>query len=117
MDKEMQTGLKARILAVLSDNSRPTLPEICHSLGIDESDAKEILASLELDGEVFRTRKGRYTFPSYVGLVVGTLQGNARGFAFLRPRDGSQDAYLAPDSLNGAMHGDQVLSSYKRMGF
>lgn len=41
--------------------------------------------------------------------LVGRLSGNAKGFAFfLSEREEQPDVFIAPDDLNGALHGDRV---------
>ena len=48
-------------------------------------------------------------------MVLGTLQGNAKGFAFVIPdREEEQDVYIHANDLNGAMDGDRVLARIQR---
>lgn len=50
--------------------------------------------------------------------LTGVLQGNRRGYAFLRPDSGEEDIFINPSALNGAVHGDRVtvrlISSSRR---
>lgn len=70
----------------------------------------KLLNELEGEGEIVRTRSNRYGLPERMNLVKGTIQGNAKGFAFLIPEDpDEQDVYIAENDLNGAMNRDKVL--------
>lgn len=70
----------------------------------------KLLNELEGEGEIVRTRSNRYGLPERMNLVKGTIQGNAKGFAFLIPEDpDEQDIYIAENDLNGAMNRDKVL--------
>lgn len=46
--------------------------------------------------------------------IEGKLQGNARGYAFLIPNDGSEDYFIPHSDLKGAMHGDVVIAERTR---
>lgn len=47
--------------------------------------------------------------PGRTKCITGTLQGNRRGYAFLRPDSGEDDIFINPSVLNGAVHGDRVM--------
>lgn len=69
------------------------------------------LAQMERAGEVIRTRWDRFGVPERMNLVVGRLQGHAKGFAFVIPDDHRQeDLYIAPADTNGALHNDRVVA-------
>lgn len=70
----------------------------------------KLLAEMEAVGDVVLTRTGKYGLPDRMNLVVGRLQGNAKGFAFLLPDQSQQsDVYIKGEDLNGAMHNDRVI--------
>lgn len=71
----------------------------------------ELLKKMIGDGDLVMTRKNRYALPSHLGLISGTIQGNAKGFAFLIPDENREkgDLYIAPADLAGALDGDRVL--------
>lgn len=72
---------------------------------------KKILTEMESTGEVIKTRWDRYGVPQRMNLVVGRLQGHAKGFAFVLPDlEEQQDVYIAPADTNGAMHNDRVIA-------
>lgn len=70
----------------------------------------ELIANLEQAGVIIRTRYGRLGLPEKMNLVVGRLQGNERGYAFLIAQERPQDVYIAASNLSGAMHGDRVIA-------
>ena len=77
---------------------------------IEEKEFSKLLAAMEAKGEIIRTRWDRYGVPQRMNLVVGRVQGNAKGFAFVIPdSEGQEDVYIAPADTNGAMHNDQVV--------
>ena len=74
-----------------------------------------LLEQMENEGKVVRTRANRYGVPERFHLILGTLQGNAKGFAFVIPdRPGEQDLYIHANDLHGAMDGDRVLARIQR---
>ncbi|MDD4658761.1 MAG: ribonuclease R, partial [Eubacteriales bacterium] len=76
----------------------------------EEKEFSKLLAAMEAKGEIIRTRWDRYGVPQRMNLVVGRVQGNAKGFAFVIPdSEGQEDVYIAPADTNGAMHNDQVV--------
>lgn len=69
-----------------------------------------LLQELEETGKIVLNRKGRYGLPQKMNLVVGRIQGSAKGFAFLIPDDAQeQDVFISNEDLNGAMHNDRVI--------
>lgn len=88
--------------------------ELEEAFGIqDSSEFKEFVQTLnhmEQQGLIVRTRSNRYGVPEKMNLIKGSIQGHAKGFAFLLPEDPEQkDIYIAPSDLNGAMNKDTVL--------
>jgi len=70
-----------------------------------------LLREMERSGEVVLTRKNKYGLPEKMGLVVGRIQGHARGFAFLIPDVvGEPDVFISAENMNGAMHNDKVIA-------
>ena len=71
---------------------------------------RKAVGALEAAGEIAVGKKGRISLPERLGLIAGTVDGNRKGFAFLRPGDpGEADIFLPPRSLKSAMHRDEVL--------
>jgi ribonuclease R len=108
-------NLKEKILAFMKEESyKPlTLNELLETLQADGSMKKEllkILNELENEGLIIFTRSQRYGVPEKMNLVIGTLEGHQKGYAFLRPENKDiKDIFISPVDMNGAMHGDRVI--------
>ncbi len=100
---------------LLQDDCRPrTFDLLRQALGLKEE--KEIaalyrlLAGLEEEGFISKTEQGRYAPLRGNGMLVGSLQGHNRGFAFLLPEaPGEADVFIPPDKMQGALHRDRVV--------
>ena len=107
---------KQKILEFMTEEAyKPMLfKELAYILGVPKSDQDElkaILDELETEGKIFKTKKDRYGIPEKMNLVVGTLQGNERGYGFVIPDDEEiKDIFIPADGLNGAMHNDRVVA-------
>ncbi|TYP47030.1 ribonuclease R [Thermosediminibacter litoriperuensis] len=107
--------LKERILDLMkSEGYRPmTEAEIFTALDLDLRDADQLLKTLqfmEKEGLVVKNRRGRYGVPERMNLVVGRIEGNPKGYAFLIPDNPDiEDIYIGLQNLNGAVHGDRVI--------
>ncbi len=90
-----------------------TFEELVEEFGLARKDREpfaQLLAELEKDGAIVKTRKDRYGIPEKMNLVVGVLQGHRKGFAFLLPEDPEQpDIYIGLENMSGAMHRDKVI--------
>lgn len=91
-----------------------TATEICKILQIPFREKKrltDVLFALQDEGKIFENNGGRYGTAEQLGLIVGTIIGNERGFAFLSPKDSAygKDFFIPPKNLHGALHGDTVL--------
>ncbi len=53
-------------------------------------------------------KKKKNTLPRRGNCINGTLEGNRRGYAFLRPDSGDDDIFIRSGALKGAVHGDRV---------
>ena len=89
--------------------------EILTKFDIDVSSKKEfykILDSLEKEGLIIKTGNERYAPINKDYLVVGTLEGNERGFGFVIPDDKDrEDVFIPAENMIGAMHGDRVIAN------
>ena len=80
--------IKTRILEILKERNTPPLfpDQLMEILDITREERGvllDILNDMVEDGQLVMTRKKKYALPQTLGLLVGRLQGNARGFAFL----------------------------------
>lgn len=71
---------------------------------------KNILDELVREGALLRDSRFRYGTRKQFCAQKGTITGNARGFGFFVPDDGSGDLFIPHRALNGALHGDEVFA-------
>ena len=102
--------LKARLFQALSQSGAMDLQALSSFLNLEAATLQPLLQDLCREGQLVLTRKGRYAYPSQLGLVTGVVQGHRRGFGFLIRSDGEPDLYIASDAMNGALSGDTVLA-------
>lgn len=108
-------NLKTKLLAFMSDEAyKPNnFKELSKIFELDKNMKKELLDALnqlENEGKIVRTRNNMYGIPDRMNLIVGTLQGNQKGYAFLMPdKKEISDIFISPADMNGAMHGDRVI--------
>ncbi|WP_313343436.1 ribonuclease R [Sedimentibacter sp.] len=108
-------NFKEKILSYMREEAyKPlTFHELLQEFEIESSMKKELLRTLnelEDEGSIIFTRSQRYGIPEKMNLITGTLDGNQKGFAFLRPDNKDiNDIFISPVDMNGAMHGDRVI--------
>jgi ribonuclease R len=91
--------------------------ELAYALQIEKSDFKmfqDVIADMEKDGEIIKTRTEHYGVPEKMGLVVGKLQGHQKGFGFVIPEINEPDVFIPISNMGGAMHGDKVIAKVTR---
>ena len=106
---------KDRVIKVIkSKKNRPLTRKDIHRLlhpnahGSRELD--RLLDEMEASGMIIRVKNGRYAVPKELGLVVGKLEVNPRGFGFVIPeKDLGGDIYIHKEDMATALHGDTVL--------
>lgn len=103
------------LLTYMNETDKPLkISELEEAAGIEDSsefkDFVKTLNYMESQGLIVRTRSNRYGVPEKMNLVKGTVQGHAKGFAFIIPEEeGMDDVYVAQSDLNNAMNKDVVL--------
>ena len=109
-------GIKEKIMSIMDESAyQPLIIEELMKLievSINEKEElQKILDEMINEGHVIKTRKKRYALPEKMGLVVGRLQGNARGFGFIIPdKKEIEDVFISADFMNGAMNKDRVIA-------
>ena len=72
-----------------------------------KGELKAVMDSLEKEGRVHVTQKGKY-IKGEAKQLRGMFQANARGFGFVTVEGESEDIFISEDDMNGAMQGDEV---------
>ena len=91
------------------------LKELAILLQVPKDQRKELKAimdSLEAEGKVHVSKKGKST-KGEAKRIVGTYQAHARGFGFVAVEGEDDDIFISEDDTNGAFHGDQVEVTIK----
>ena len=71
----------------------------------------EELRIMEKCGDVYVTKKGKYTLYENTHLKVGKLSMNKKGFGFVI-LENEPDIHIMKENLNGAIHNDLVAAEY-----
>ena len=72
-----------------------------------KGELKAVMDSLEKEGRVHVTQKGKY-IKGEAKQLRGMFQANARGFGFVTVEGENEDIFISEDDMNGAMQGDEV---------
>ncbi len=113
-------SIREKIIELMETKKyKPMLKEeLAVYFDIDKKDVKsfyEVLESLEREGLIIRTKNEKYALIDNDYLVVGTIEGNERGYGFLIPKDRTrEDIFIPAENMNGAMHGDRVIVNITR---
>lgn len=102
--------MENRVIEALRREGKPLAPEtLLEEFEAEERDAAAMAVERLLsESRLILTRKRKLALPEQTGLVYGRMQGNARGYGFFIPEDGSPDMFVPADAMHGAMHGDKV---------
>ena len=85
--------------------------------GQARTEAKQVLETMVSQGELARTRTGRFGLPEKMDLVAGRLETKAGGFGFVLPdRKVGSDIYIPGAGLGEALDGDRVLVHVEKRG-
>ena len=114
-EKYIKTYLAEEAVCPLS------LEELAEKLEFEEGEdislLQNLLQKMEQEGEVVMSRKKRYGLPEQFNLYKGIVSRHPRGFGFLELEyEESEDIFLSPADLGGAMHGDRVIVRLKKQG-
>ncbi len=81
-------------------NNKITLKELC-----------ETLRTMEKCGDVYVTKKGKYTLYKNTHLKVGKLSVSKAGYGFVI-LENEPDIHIKKENMNGAIHNDLVVAEY-----
>lgn len=107
---KLRAGI-SRLLQEHSDHSL-TARQILQALGMRGDEMPILMQELQrmqVEGMLIKTARDRYGLPGRLNCLSGTLQGNRRGFAFLRPDVPAEDVFIGSGAMKDAVHGDRVM--------
>lgn len=77
----------------------------------DQAEAlRRRLIAMERQGQLIRTRRGKYALVEQLELIRGCVTGHKDGFGFLMPDDGTGDLFIPPYQMRSLFPGDIVLA-------
>lgn len=106
--------MQDEIIKILKDNEIPmTELDIQDKLSdkLSLEDLCELLRIMEKKGEIYVTKKGKYTLFQYTHLKVGKLSVSKKGFGFVILNN-EPDIHISKENMNGALHNDLVAAEY-----
>lgn len=93
-------------------NRELVVDRLCNIFSKNAREVKSVIASLEMSGDLFCDKNHKLFLSKDLKFVKGTINGNAKGFAFCVCEDENlEDIFIPSSSLMGALHGDEVLVS------
>ena len=103
------------ILAYMEEQGCPLAREsILNALQVGDEEERAIgvkrrLRAMERDGQLYRTRHGKYAVVAKTDLISGEVIGHKDGFGFFKPDNGTKDLFLHGKQMRGVLHGDKAL--------
>ncbi len=112
MEKELLNQRKQIILDIINDDNYipMKIKELAIVLNVpkeDREDLEEVLKELLAEGRISVSKKGKYGKPSG-NILVGTYEGNAKGFGFVTVEGETEDIFIPESASNGALNEDLV---------
>ncbi|PJI07628.1 MULTISPECIES: ribonuclease R [Clostridium] len=89
------------------------IKELSEAFDVKKADYKifkKLLKDMSKEGLIIKNRTDHYGVPEKMGLITGTLQGNAKGFGFVIADEERPDIYVPSPYMNGALNGDKVVA-------
>ena len=81
----------------------------------DITNVHKILQDMQKDGLIFVDEFSRLFVVGQGNILLGKINGTAKGFAFCVMEDKKiDDVFIAPSNLKGAMHSDKVIISVQK---
>jgi len=105
---------REKVLGFLKEAAKMPLnfEELSVMLSVPDEAKEELLLILEElteEGNLIKTKRGRYSAPKGVGLVRGRFIANERGFGFIEQDDGGEDIFIPAQNRGCALHNDVCL--------
>lgn len=114
-------GLREKLLAFMREQAyKPmNITELANIFNVRKAELKsfkKLLIEMEEEGLIVKNRTEHYGEPERMGLIVGKLQGNAKGFGFVLREGDIPDIFIPSSYMNGAMNGDNVIAKITKEG-
>ncbi|KOF57331.1 MULTISPECIES: ribonuclease R [Clostridium] len=90
------------------------LSEVFGVSKVEYKSFKKLLNEMERNGDIVKNRTSHYGVPERMGLIIGKLQGNAKGFGFVICEEDLPDIFIPSSYMNGALNGDRVVAKISR---
>jgi ribonuclease R len=113
----MDIGSKIQRLLAAPDYQPLRRAELAAKLrlaGNERAQFRRALDAMLQTGEIARVRQDRFVLARQADLVVGRIEFNEKGFAFVIPEQPGNDLYIAEEDTGVAMHGDKVVARLNR---
>lgn len=94
--------------------NRQELSEVFGVSKVEYKSFKKLLNEMEKNGDIVKNRTSHYGVPERMGLIIGKLQGNAKGFGFVICEEDLPDIFIPSSYMNGALNGDRVVAKISR---
>ena len=112
MEKELLNQRKQIISDIINDDNYipMKIKELAIVLNVpkeNREDLEEVLKELLAEGRISVSKKGKYGKPSG-NILVGTYEGNAKGFGFVTVEGETEDIFIPESASNGALNEDLV---------
>ncbi|MCD1147370.1 ribonuclease R [Peptoniphilus sp. KCTC 25270] len=106
-------SIQKRILELIHREGPLTREQILQKMKVNNDLRKEfktLIKNMVKEGQLYKDEEKKFHIVSKENLLVGTLQGNEKGFGFLLPEEeGVEDVYIHETKMNSALHGDRIL--------
>ncbi len=79
----------------------------------DREDLQYVLNELVNEGKIASSKKGKYMLAS-AEIIVGTFEGNRKGFGFVRVEGQAEDIFIPERCINGAVNKDLVQVALRK---
>jgi ribonuclease R len=90
-----------------------TRRHIAEALGVKDIEEQRALGrrlkAMTRDGQLIRSRRGRYGLTEKMDLFRGRVFGHPDGYGFLVPDEGGSDLFLSAREMRSLLHGDRAL--------
>ncbi|MBN1684620.1 MAG: ribonuclease R [Gammaproteobacteria bacterium] len=101
------------ILAYFKKHKKPqSKSELIHLFNLKSPFEKEAfrrrLRAMVRDGQLMKTRRGKYSLIEEIGLIQGRVIGHKDGFGFVEPEDGTSRIFISSREMRKVFDGDLV---------